>query len=177
MRSHPVSQSWFGLHLGIGPRNHLEFEIGHDVLQLEGRMFQEVSRPNQARLFAAPQGKHNRPLRPGLFRQRARQLHHRDRPRSIVVGSGIGLAVLHAQMIEMRTQQDDLVRFLAGNFRQHVPGMRDLPRRDLGMQLDQRAVSRAPQLLRLIGLQDDAVRAGGLVADSLSGSRHRLASR
>ena len=75
-------------------------------------------------------------------------------------------------MIEMSTQQDDLVRFLAGNLRQHAPGMRDLPRRDLGMQLDQRAVRRAPQLLRLISLQDDAVRAGGLVADALFRPRH-----
>src|SRR5271157_1046700 len=37
------------LHLGIGTADHLEFEVGDNLLQLECRMLQEIARADQTR--------------------------------------------------------------------------------------------------------------------------------
>ena len=177
VRSHPVSHNSFRLHLGIGAADHLEFQIGDDVLQLEGRMVEKISRSHHACFLAAPQGKHQGALRRLLPRQGARQLHHRDRARSVVIGAGIHLAVAHAQVVEMSAEQDDLIFCAAAlDLRQHVPGVRHLHGETSACSFSEFAPSSSSTAARRLALQQNHVRSGRSVSDPLLRPRGKLAS-
>ena len=75
----------------------------------ESRILQEIARANHAGFLAAPQRKHHGAAGLRFCRQRARQFHHGHGAGGVVIRAGIGLAVLHAQVIEVSAEQDDLV--------------------------------------------------------------------
>ena len=102
-----------GLQLRVWTPNHLEFQVGDDVVERKRRVLQKIPCANQPCLFAAPERHHDSSFRLRLFRQHARQLHHRGCAGCIVIGAVICFAVLYAKMVEVRAQQDDLI-FFAG---------------------------------------------------------------
>ena len=102
-----------GRHRLVRTANHLELEIRDHVLQRHRRPFDEVARAVAARLLAAEPGEDHGALRPLPLGQRFRQLEHSGAAGRVIVGAvedRVRAAAVAAEMIEMRGQQDRVVR-------------------------------------------------------------------
>src|ERR1044071_10499792 len=69
----------------VGPRDHLEFEIGYKRFDWHRRMLLKISRAVSANLFTAKQRKHNRALGLCTSRERLSQFQNCGYSRRIVI--------------------------------------------------------------------------------------------
>src|SRR6185437_6566929 len=74
-------------HSGIGPADHLELEIGEEMVERDGRMRGEIAGAESAILLAAEKGDVHRPFGLRAEREHARHFEHGGAAGGVVIGA------------------------------------------------------------------------------------------